>query len=671
MENPLLDHSALPRFSKISPDHVEPAVDTILEDNLQTVESLLAEGGPFSWESLVEPVEGLDHRLSRTWSPVGHLNAVMNNGPLREAYNRCLPKLTRYATEIGQNESLFRAFEAVAENPDVSDPTRRAVLEHALREFRLSGVALPPAQKGRFREIMERLSSLQARFEENVLDATNAWSRHILKVADLEGLPEGVLDRAREAAEAKGLKGWLFNLDFPTFYAVQTQAHNRGLREDFYLAWSTRASDEGPHAGRWDNSEVMPEILALRSESAGLLGFDNFAEYSLARKMAGSVSQVIDFLEDLVARCRPAAEAELAEVRDLAGHDLEAWDVHYYSEQLREKKFSMSQEDLRPYFHVDKVLEGMFETARRLFGICIRSGEPVGAWHPDVRYYQVDDQEGPRGGFYVDLFARAHKRGGAWMDECIGRAKLEGVDDLPVAMLICNFMPPSGDRPGLLTHDEVVTLFHEFGHTLHHLLTRVPYPRVAGINGVAWDACELPSQFMENFTWRPEVLPMISGHHETGEPLPEETLQRLIESRKFQAAMSMIRQLEFALFDFRLHSAGKGLSPAEIDETLAQVRSQVAVIRYPGFTRPGHSFSHIFGGGYAAGYYSYKWAEVLSADAFSAFEDAGIFDQDTGTRFLTSILEVGGSVAASDAFVAFRGRDPSPKPLLRLSGIAP
>jgi len=601
---------------------------------------------------------------------VGHLNAVMNNGPLREAYNRCLPKLTRYATEIGQNESLFRAFEAVAEDRDVSDPARRAVLEHALREFRLSGVALPGEQKTRFREVMERLSSLQAHFEENVLDATNAWSRHILKAGDLKGLPEGVLDRAREAAEAKDLKGWLFNLDFPTFHAVQTQAHHRGLREDFYRAWSTRASDEGPDAGRWDNSEVMTEILALRSEAAGLLGFDSFAEYSLARKMAGSVSQVIDFLEDLVAQCRPAAEAELAEVRDLAGHDLEAWDVSYYSEQLREKRFSMSQEDLRPYFPVDKVLEGMFETARRLFGISIRSGEPVGAWHPDVRYYQVDDQEGPRGGFYVDLFARAHKRGGAWMDECIGRAKLDSIDDLPVAMLVCNFMPPSGDRPGLLTHHEVVTLFHEFGHTLHHLLTRVPYPRVAGINGVAWDACELPSQFMENFTWRPEVLPMISGHHVTGEPLPEEMLQRLIESRKFQAARLMIRQLELALFDFRLHSAGKGLSRAEIDQTLAQIRSQVAVIRYPEFTRPGHSFSHIFGGGYAAGYYSYKWAEVLSADAFSAFEDAGIFDQDTGIRFLTSILEVGGSVPAADAFVAFRGRAPSPKPLLRLSGIA-
>ncbi len=670
MNNPLLDHTDLPRFSSISPEDVEPAVDTLLEANLKAIEHLLAAEGPRSWESLVEPLEALEHRLSRTWAPVAHLNAVRNSTPLREAYNKCLPKLTRYASEVGQNDALFRAYEEVSQNRAGDDRARSAVLDHALRDFRLAGVALPAGDKARFRDIMERLASLQARFEENLLDATNAWSRQILDQKRLEGLPEATMDRAREAAAEKKLKGWLFDLDFPTFHAVQSHATDRGLREDFYRAWTTRASDTGPHGGRWDNTDVMTEILTLRQEAASLLGYASYAEYSLATKMAGSVEQVLTFLEDLAARCRTAAQAEIAELEALAGHPLAAWDVSFYSEQLRQRRFSISREELRPYFPVDKVLDGLFRTARRLFHIEIEAAAPPDTWHEDVRYYQVSDAQGPRGGFYVDLYARQKKRGGAWMDECVGRARLGDIDDLPVALLICNFLPPSGDRPALLTHDEVVTLFHEFGHTLHHLLTRVPYPSVAGINGVAWDACELPSQFMENYAWRPEVIPMISGHYRDGTGLPAEILEKLIESRNFQAGMHMVRQLEFALFDFRIHSAGKPLAAAELNDCLRQVRDQVSVLPYPDFNRFPHSFSHIFAGGYAAGYYSYKWAEVLSADAFSAFEENGVFDPDTGRRFLESILEVGGSVEAADAFVAFRGREPSPEPLLRLSGIA-
>ena len=669
MNNPLLDHSGLPHFCQVSPEHIEPAVDALLSENLGAIDRLLEAPGPRAWDPLVDSLEAMEHRLGRTWAPVAHLNAVVNSAGLREAYNRCLPKLSRYNTQVGQNESLYQAFLAVAEADDGADRARSAVLEYALRDFRLSGVALPREQKARFRDIMERLSSLQSRFEENVLDATNAWSRQILDRSALSGLPDDVLERARAAAEAKDLKGWFFSLDFPTFYAVQSHADNRSLREDFYRAWTTRASDTGPFRGRWDNTEIMVEILALRHEAASLLGFNNYAEYSLATKMAESVGQVLEFLEDLAARCRPTAEDELNRLEALAGHPLEAWDIAYFSERLRKQLFSISEEELRPFFPVDRVLKGLFETTTRLFGIEITAAEAPDTWHEDVRYYEIRDSDGPRGGFYVDLYARKHKRGGAWMDDCIGRARLQGVDDLPVAFLVCNFMPPSTGRPALLTHEEVVTLFHEFGHTLHHLLTRVPYPSVAGINGVAWDAVELPSQFMENFAWRPEVLPAISGHYLDGSPLPTETLDRLIESRNFQAAMAMVRQLEFSLFDFRIHASDHGFSTAEMRETLESVRRQVAVIPYPAFNRLPHAFSHIFGGGYAAGYYSYKWAEVLSADAFSAFEEEGVFDENVGRRFLENILEVGGSVPAAEAFVAFRGRQPSPEPLLRLNGI--
>ncbi len=669
MDNPLLDHSALPRFSAIAPEHVEPALDEILAANRRIVDAVTGSSGD-TWEAVVAPLEAMDHRLGRAWAPVGHLNAVVNTPELRTAYNRCLPKLSAYGTELKQNEALFESFRRVAEGMDHLDPAQRKVIEHALRDFRLAGVALPAAEKGRFKAIMEGLATLQARFEENLLDATNAWTCHVTDERRLSGLPAGVVDRASETAESRELPGWLFTLDFPTYHGVLSHAEDRELRREFYEAWVTRASDRGPHAGRWDNTPVMERILALRHEAACLLGFANFAEYSLATKMADSPAEVIAFLESLVAPSRPVAQHELAEVVELAERRLEAWDVAFYSERLRRERFDISDEMLRPWFPTERVLAGMFRLTEQLFGIEIRQATPPDRWHPDVGYYEVLDAEGLRGSFYVDLYARSRKRGGAWMDDCVGRARLNGEIHRPVAFLVCNFMPAAGSRPPLLTHDEVVTLFHEFGHTLHHLLTRIDYPSVSGINGVAWDAVELPSQFLENFAWEPEVLPLISGHYETGEPLPGDLLDRLLESRRFQAGMQMVRQLEFALFDVLIHSAPTPPDAAGIAATLADVRSRVAVVEHPPFNRFAHGFSHIFGGGYAAGYYSYKWAEVLSADAYELFGDAQrVIDAELGQRFLSQILEVGGSVDAMDAFVGFRGRRPTPDALLRQAGI--
>jgi len=670
MPNPLLDLTDLPRFSAIRPEHVEPAIDTTLKENRALLRDLLDEDGAARWDSLVEPLEAMGHRLSRIWAPIGHLNAVLNSEPLREAYNRCLPKLSEYATELHQNEALCRAYETISTGQNGLDPAQRKVLEHALRDFRLSGVSLAGADKDRFRLLMHELATLQARFEENLLDASNAWHCRIHSEQALEGLPVGVKARAREAAAERGDEGWLLALDFPSYHAVLSHANDTDLRQQFYEAWTTRASDQGPHAGRWDNTTVIESILAHRHEAATLLGFANFAEYSLASKMAGEPSQVIAFIEDLAARSRPAAAAEYAEIETFAGRPLAPWDVAYFAERLRRERHSITDEMLRPYFPVHRVLSGMFELVGQLFGIEIHELAAPDAWHPGVQYFEVRDQNGPRGGFYVDLYARTHKRGGAWMDDCVGRARVDGHLERPVAFLVCNFMPAAADRPALLSHDEVVTLFHEFGHTLHHLLTRVDYPSVAGINGVAWDAVELPSQFMENFAWRAEVLPMISAHHQTGEPLPSALLDRLLGSRNFQAGMHMVRQLEFALFDFRIHSAPEALNATQVGAALDEVRRQVAVVPYPDSNRFAHGFSHVFGGGYAAGYYSYKWAEVLSADAFSAFEDAGIVDPETGERFLHEVLEVGGSIDAMDAFIAFRGRRPEPDALMRLCGIA-
>jgi oligopeptidase A len=672
MENPLLEQHELPAFSRIRPAHVEPAIRAVIEENRARIEQILAEAEPPCWDNFVAPLEALEHRLARAWAPVGHLNAVQNTEALRKAYNACLPLLSEYSSELGQHEGLYRAYARVLEEGgDRLSAAQRKILEDALRDFRLAGVALPPGPRQRFREIMQELATLGARFEENLLDATQAWRLEIREESRLAGLPEGARERARQAAGSRGLDGWALTLDFPCYHAVMCHAADRELRRAMYEAWVTRASDLGPSAGRYDNGPVMAAILRLRHEAARILGFANYAELSLETKMAASVAEVRGFLEDLARRSRAAADRELAAVREFAGMPLEPWDLAFWSERLREHAYEVSDEELRPYFPAERVLQGLFETAGELFGIRIVPGGEVDAWHPEVRFFRVEDADGaPLGHLYTDLYAREQKRGGAWMDECVGRARLAGLSAAPVAFLVCNFMPPIGDRPGQLSHDDVVTLFHEFGHCLHHLLTRVDWPSAAGINGVAWDAVELPSQFLENFAWHPAVIERLSGHYRSGEPLPQPLLERLIKSRNFQSAMQMLRQLEFALFDIRLHGREEAPDAAGVMAELQSVRREVAVVAYPEFNRFAHGFSHIFGGGYAAGYYSYKWAEVLSADAFSLFEERGVLDPETGRRFRECILEVGGSVEPLQAFIAFRGRPPEPAALLRLSGIS-
>jgi oligopeptidase A len=671
MTNPLLSDQPLPAFGAIEAGHVEPAVRGLLDENRAAIAALL-DAGADGWDSLVVPIERMHHRLARAWSPVGHLNGVMKGVALRAAYNACLPLLTAYHTELGQNERLWAAYQRVADREGAAlAPEQRKVVENALRDFRLAGVSLPPERKQRFGAVMERLATAQAKFDENVLDATHAWSRHVTDSAELDGLPANAIERAREAATAAGQDGWLLSLDAPTYQAVLSHAVSEPLRREFYEAWVTRASDRGPHAGQWDNGPLMAEILALRHEAASLVGFANFAEYSLATKMARDPAEVIEFLLELARVGKPAAEREFAELERFAGRPLASWDVAFFSERLRKERLQVSEEALRPYFPLPRVLAGLFTVVHRLYGVRIVANPSVETYHPDVRFFDVLDRDDtPRGGFFLDLYARPKKRGGAWMDECVGRIRLEGTSSLPIAYLVCNFSPPSGSQPALLTHYEVLTLFHEFGHGLHHLLTRVDVPSVAGINGVPWDAVELPSQFMENFAWRDEVLPLVSAHVETGEPLPHDMLARLQASRTFQAGMQTVRQLEFALFDFRLHAEYRPDQPERIAGTLAEVRDAVSVLRPPEFNRFPHSFQHVFSGGYAAGYYSYKWAEVLSADAFGAFEEHGVFDQGTARRFLTSILERGGSRDAMEAFVEFRGRKPRIEPLLRQMGLA-
>lgn len=676
MDNPLLELEGLPPFSRIKPEHAEPAIDRLLAQSREQIDALLRQPPPFSWRNLIEPLELIDDRIGRSWSPVSHMNSVVNNPALREAYNACLPKLSDFATEMGQNEQLCEAYKAVADGEEHLDSAQRKLLENALLDFHLSGVDLPPAEKDRFKQISQELSRLTSKFEENLLDATNAWHKLISDADDLSGLPQSALDLARQTAEQRGEAGWMLTLEFPSYLPVMTYADDRKLRYEVYQAFATRASDQGPQAGQWDNGAIMEDILALRHEQAQLLGFTDFAERSLARKMARSSNQVLDFLNDLARRSHAQARKELAELEAFArsrygAGDLQAWDIGYYSEKLRQERYAITQEELKPYFPETRVLPGMFAVVERLYGIEIRQVEGVDSWHPDVRFFEIRDQHGElRGQFYLDMYARPHKRGGAWMDGCINRMFTGQVDQLPVAYLTCNFSPPVGDKPALLTHDEVQTLFHEFGHGLHHLLTRIDYPAVSGINGVAWDAVELPSQFMENWCWEREAMALFSGHYQSGEPLPDEMFQKMLAAKNFQSGMQMVRQLEFSLFDFRIHREYDPQQGGRIYPILQQVRDQVAVIRPPAFNRFAHGFSHIFAGGYAAGYYSYKWAEVLSADAFSLFEERGVFDRQTGHSFLCNVLERGGSADAMDLFLAFRGREPNIDALLRHSGIA-
>lgn len=670
MSNPLLDTSSLPRFAEIRPEHALPAVSQLISEHRRKLDRLLADPAIADFDALVTPLEEMNHALQRVWSPVGHLQAVLEDPAWRDAYNACLPLLTDHGTEIAQNKALFQAFErVVAAMPADAAAGKRALVEQALRDFRLAGVSLPEEQKAEFRQLMQELAAVQAKFDQNLQDATDAWYFDTADPAVVAGLPQPTLERARQDAARHGREGWRLTLDYPTWQAVITHADNRGLRERYYRAWSTRASDQGGNEA-WDNSTNIRKILALRHRAAQLTGFGNYAEYSLATKMAAKTADVTEFLEELASRTRDAARSEFAEVREFAGLDPEPWDLPYYLEKLKQRKFEVSDEELRRYFPVKRVIAGLFELAEKLYGIRLEESTGSAGWHETVRYYEVRDDGGDVvGGFYTDLFARNGKRGGAWIDECIVRKNLRGSKTLPVGYLVCNFSPPNETGVSLLTHNDVLTLFHEFGHMLHHLLTRVDYPSIAGINGVPWDAVELPSQFMENYAWAYEVLQTASAHSETGEPMPRELFDRLERSRHFGAALAMLRQLEFALFDFRLHAEYDPAAEKDPLVVLREVRNSVSLIRHPDYNRLPHSFSHVFAGGYAAGYYSYKWAEVLAADAFAAFEEAGIFDRETASRFRSEILEIGGSRDIMEAYVAFRGREPTIDALLRQSGI--
>jgi oligopeptidase A len=669
--NPVLTETTLPRFADILPEHIEPAIRQLLEECRARLAAIAALPQP-SFATVVVPLEQLRHRLARIWSPVGHLNAVMNSEALRAAYNACLPLLSEYYTDLSQSEPLYRAYQYIREHEAASlDKVQLSVLEHALRDFRLAGVALAPERKSRFKAVMSELALLQAKFEEHVLDATNDWSHHITDQTQLKGVNPSIVAQAAQRAQQQGVDGWIFGLDQPTYVAMITDAEAAPLRRVFYEAWSTRASDRGPSAGRFDNTPVMADILRLRHEAARLLDFNSYAEYALADRMAHTVPEVVAFLRQLAAAARQSAVAELAELEAFAGRSLDAWDITYYSERLQQSRFQVSQEELREYLPLPRVLDGLFEVAERLYGVHMQERTGVPVWHPDVRYFELRSPTGaPLASFYLDAYARPNKRSGAWMDDCVGRMQLDSELTLPVAYLVCNSLPPQGAWPALLTHDDVVTLFHEFGHGLHHMLTRIGYPSIAGINGVAWDAVELPSQFMENYAWLPEVLARIGVHAKSGAPIPEAKQRQLIATRSFHAGLQTLRQVEFALFDMRLHAEYDSARAANVYPLLTAVRNEVAVTRIPDWNRYPHSFTHIFAGGYAAGYYSYKWAEVLAADAFAAFSGPGAFDRVTAGRFLDSILARGGSRDPLEAFIEFRGRKPEIGPLLELHGIA-
>lgn len=675
--NPLLQEHTFPPFKAIKADHIVPAVQTTTQDNLRQLQEQLASLEHPSWRTLVEPLEAREDRLNNLWSPVSHLNGVANNEPLRHAYNQSISVLTAYNTQMGQNSALYNAYQKLAQSDEFAslNQAQRQAIKNAIRDFTLAGVGLPEGEKQRYGEIQAQLSDLCNQFSNNVLDATQGWFKHITDDSLLAGLPPSAVAAARQAAQAKDLDGWILTLDAPVYLTVMTQADNRELREEMYTAYMTRASDQGPTAGRWDNTSIIENILSLRVELARLLGFSNYAELSLVPKMAQSCDQVIHFLQELAAKAKPFAERELEELKawvkeHYAVKELAVWDIPYYSEKLKEAKYEVSQEGLRPYFTLPKVLEGLFDVASRLFGVTIKPHANDQLWHDDAEFYAIERAGRPIAYFYLDLFARPGKRGGAWMAECRVRRQIEHDIQLPVAYLVCNFSAPLGETPSLLTHNEVTTLFHEFGHGLHHMLTAVDVAAVSGINGVAWDAVELPSQFLENWAWAPSVLKRLSCHHQTGEPLADELIDKLLAAKNFQSAMQTMRQVEFALFDLLLHMRYGDSDFIGVQPLLEQVRDQVAVVQPPSFNRFQHGFSHIFAGGYAAGYYSYKWAEVLSADAFSVFEENGLFDASTGKRFLETVLQNGGAEDAMTLFKAFRGREPSINALLRQAGIS-
>ena len=678
MTNPLLQTTSLPQFSKIKPEHIKPAVEQAIDNCKATIADVLANNTEFTWANLVAPVDEVDDVLGKLWSPISHMNSVVSSEKLREAYESCLPLLSAYGTFVGQHAGLFAAYQQLSENDAFKDlnAAQQKVINNALRDFKLSGIALNEQDKKRYGEISTRLSELSSTFGNNILDATQAFSVNITDAAELAGLPESAKEAAQALAESQEKSGWLFTLDIPSYLPVMTYCDNQALRETMYRAYVSRASEIGPNGGEYDNSPIMSELLSLRHELSNLLGFDSFADKSLATKMANNTGEVIGFLEDLAVKSKAQGEQDLVEVTAFAKQNfdqsnLQAWDLPYYSEKLKQERYAISDEELRPYFPESKVVAGLFEVVHRLFGLNVTERKDVDTWHKDVKFFDViDNKQQLRGSFYLDLYARSKKRGGAWMDDCVGRRELANGDiQYPVAYLTCNFNGPVGDKPALFTHDEVVTLFHEFGHGIHHMLTQINAAGVSGINGVPWDAVELPSQFLENWCWQPEALAFISGHYQTNEPLPQDMLDKMLAAKNFQSAMQMIRQLEFSLFDFKMHAQYSPEKGDEIQQVLNQVREDYAVIKAPEFNRFQHSFGHIFGGGYAAGYYSYKWAEVLSSDAFSRFEDEGIFNQSVGHDFLTNVLEMGGSKEPSELFKAFRGREPKIDALLRHSGI--
>jgi oligopeptidase A len=635
---------------------------------------------PPTWQNFVVPMEDANERLSRAWGPVGHLNAVMNSPELREVYNATLPKITQYYAELGQNLALFVKFKALHNSPEFAglSAARKKIIENELRDFRLGGAELPDAQKARYLEIQERLSELSSRFSDNLLDATNDYTLVIENKDELSGLPDDALQAAQEAAQAASKSGWMFTLKAPSYMPVMQYADNRKLREKMYHAYGTRASEFGKP--EFDNTALMDEIVKLRGEEARLLGFANYGELSLASKMANSPQQVVEFMRELAQRARPFAEKDLAELREFARtelgiSDLQSWDVGYASEKLREQRYAFSEQEVKQYFPEDAVLPGMFKLVETLYGLRIKAASaPV--WHDDVRFFDIrNDREQLVGQFYLDLYARNSKRGGAWMDDVITRRRLapdalkNSAIQTPAAYLNCNFSAPVGGKPATFTHDEVITLFHEFGHGLHHLLTEVEDLGVSGINGVEWDAVELPSQFMENFCWEWDVVRGMSRHSNTGEPLPRALFDKMLAAKNFQSGLQTLRQIEFSLFDMLMHSNFEAGGGKTILQLLDEVRAEVAVLIPPAFQRFPHSFSHIFSGGYAAGYYSYKWAEVLSADAYSMFEENGVLNPDVGARFRSEILAMGGSRGAMQSFAAFRGREPSLDALLRHNGL--
>lgn len=681
MSNPLLSSFELPLFSSIKPEHIKPAVEKSIADCKSVIERVLSENETYNWGNLVAPIDEIDDVLGKLWSPVSHMNSVLSSDELREAYESCLPLLSEYGTFVGQHQGLYQAYKQLADGEifETLSKTQQKVITDALREFNLSGIGLEGADKKRYGEIVTRLSELGSSFGNNLLDATNAFSVNIIDEQEIQSLPDSIKEAAQALAQSQEKEGWLFTLDIPSYLPVMMYCDNRELREKLYRAYVTRASEIGPTGDEFDNSEIMSETLALRHELANLLGFDNYADKSLATKMANSKEQVVNFLEDLASKSKNQGEKDFEEICRFAEEtyqqtDLQSWDLPYYSEKLKQSRYAISEEELRPYFPEEKVVAGLFEVVNRLFKISIKPRSDVDTWHEDVKFFDVFDQDNNlRGSFYLDLYVRAKKRGGAWMDDCVGRRlKPNGELQLPVAYLTCNFNGPVGGKPALFTHDEVVTLFHEFGHGIHHMLTRIDEASVSGIDGVPWDAVELPSQFLENWCWQPEALSFISSHYQTGESLPADLLEKMLAAKNFQSAMQMLRQLEFSLFDFKMHALYQpnGEKPANyIQDILNDVRAEYSVVKAPEFSRFQHSFSHIFAGGYAAGYYSYKWAEVLSADAFSRFEEEGVFSEIAGQDFLHNILEKGGSEQPSELFKKYRGREPSIDALLRHNGI--